>query len=105
MPNYLNMLGEQLGSQAATSGLGTVMGLMLEKHNDKRQLAQQRKLQELEMEGQRKMGDYNYAKQLEMWNATGYKAQMEQLKKATKPNKGKIQSSNTQNMDNNNRKI
>lgn len=58
------------------------IGLALEQHNDRRQINQQKKLQDLQMQGQREMADYNYNNQLKMWDATNYKAQVEQMKKA-----------------------
>lgn len=67
-----------VGQEAA--GIG--MGLLLEGHNDRRQLKQQGKLQQLQIQGQKEMSDYNYAKQLQMWKDTNYKAQMEQMKSA-----------------------
>lgn len=67
-----------IGGQAA--GIG--MGLLLGDYNDRRQLEQQAKLQELQMSGSKKMMDYQMAKQLEMWKATSYKAQIEQMMKA-----------------------
>lgn len=72
----------QFGLQQAGNAIGTGMGLLLEKHEDKRQLNQQSKLQELQMQGQRSMTDYNFQKELEMWHNTNYKAQMEELEKA-----------------------
>lgn len=82
MGNYLEMLGQQLGTGAATNLLGTGMGLLLEGHNDRRQVRQQERLQELQMKGSKEMTDYNMAKQLEMWKATSYGAQVEQMNKA-----------------------
>ena len=58
------------------------MGLLLEGHNDRRQLRQQEKLQNLEIRGSKELTDYNAAKQLEMWKATNYPAQVEQMKLA-----------------------
>lgn len=58
------------------------LGLILGNQNDKRQLKQQGKLQEQQIQGQMKMTDYNQEKALEMWEATNYKAQMEQMQKA-----------------------
>ena len=34
-------LGLQVGTQAASQGLGAIMGLIMEKHNDQRQINQQ----------------------------------------------------------------
>lgn len=62
--------------------IGGAMGLMLQQHNDKRQLEQQRKLQMLQMQGQKEMTEFNYDKQMQMWRDTNYSAQIEQLQKA-----------------------
>ena len=71
----------QLAPIAATAA-NTALGLALGKHNDKRQLRQQRKLQALQIEGQKEMTDYQKAADLDMWHKTGYEAQKEQLKAA-----------------------
>lgn len=73
---------ETLGMQAAQGALGAAMGMALEGHNDRRQLKQQQKLQNLQIQGQQQLTDYNFKKQLEMWEKTNYGAQVEQLKKA-----------------------
>lgn len=71
-----------LGMQAAGGAVGGLLGLALEGHNDRRQIRQQGKLQEMQIQGQKQMGEFNYEQQMKMWEATNYKAQMEQLKKA-----------------------
>lgn len=73
---------EQLGLQAAGSAIGTGMGLMLEGHEDKRQLRQQQKLQDMQIAGQQQMGIFNREQQMQMWHDTNYKPQMDELKKA-----------------------
>lgn len=70
------------GIQAAQDVVGAGLGLALGGINDRRQLKQQRKLQRLEIEGQKEMLSHNMAAQLKMWQDTNYSAQMEQLKKA-----------------------
>lgn len=78
-------LETQLAAQAAnTAGslVDTGLGIALAGWNDKRQIRQQDKLTQLQVNAQKQLTDYNYSKQLEMWNATNYGAQMEQLKKA-----------------------
>ena len=72
---------EPLGMMAA-SATDAILGLALQGQQDRRQLRQQEKLQQLEMAGQRQMTDYNMMKQMEMWRNTNYTAQMEQLRKA-----------------------
>lgn len=73
---------KNLGEQAASAGIGAGMGILLGEYNDHRQLKQQQKLQELQIEGQKRMTDYTYAKQLQMWHDTNYEAQMEHIKNA-----------------------
>ncbi|AXH76549.1 MAG: DNA pilot protein [Microviridae sp.] len=68
--------------QGIQGAIGAGLGLLLEKHNDKRQIAQQEKLQALEIAGQKQMADYNQQKAMEMWQNTGYGAQKEQMKSA-----------------------
>lgn len=74
--------GLDLAMQAGQQAVGAGMGLLIGGINDKRQLKQQAKLQKLQIAGAKEMGDYNYQKQLEMWLATNYPAQVEQMKKA-----------------------
>lgn len=77
-------------TNAATGGIGgligTGLGLLLEGHNDRRQLKQQEKLQALQIQGQKEMTDYNSAAQYElqhkMWDSTNYEAQMQHIKNA-----------------------
>ena len=49
---------------------------------DKQQLKQAGKLQQLEIQGQKMMGDYNFKKQMELWDKTNYDAQVKQMQKA-----------------------
>lgn len=62
--------------------IGTGIGLALQKGQDKRQLKQAKKLQEMEIAGSKQLTDYSYGKQLQMWKDTNYSAQMAELKKA-----------------------
>lgn len=71
-----------LGMNAANTVIGTGLGLLLQNHNNKVQLKQQQKLQDLQISGQKQMADYNEQKQLDLWNKTNYPAQVEQLNKA-----------------------
>lgn len=72
----------QLGMQTASQAIGAGMGLVLGRHEDRRQISQQNRLTGIQMAAERQMTDYNMAKQLEMWEKTNYKAQIEQMKKA-----------------------
>lgn len=71
-----------LGMQAASEGISGVMGLVLGGINDRRQLKQQQALQDLQIAGQKQLTDYNFQKQMEMWNATSYPAQRAMMEKA-----------------------
>lgn len=71
-----------IGMNAANQGLGTIFGMALGAYNDRRQLKQQERLQNLQIEGQKNMTDYNYSKQLQMWKDTNYGAQKAQLQAA-----------------------
>ena len=61
---------------------GGILGLALGPINDHRQYRQQEKLQALQIAGMKEMADYNYNKQLDMWNATNVGAQVDHYKKA-----------------------
>lgn len=78
MPKFIEQLGQQIGGGAA----GAILGLALGGWNDKRQYNQQEDLQRLQIQGNKEMTDYAYKKQMEMWNATNYWAQVEQMRKA-----------------------
>lgn len=82
MPGFLTAMAEQTATTAANATLGTIFGAITGKANDRRQIRQQTKLQDLQIKGSKELSDYNYKKQMEMWEQTNYKAQMEQLKKA-----------------------
>lgn len=62
--------------------VGTGMGLLLEKHNDRRQINQQQKLTDMQLAANKQMTDYSYQKQIQMWNDTNYSAQMQQMERA-----------------------
>lgn len=66
----------------AEGAANAILGLGLGSINDHRQRKQQRKLQEIQIEGQKEMTDYNMSKQLEMWKNTSYGAQKAEMEKA-----------------------
>lgn len=78
MPEPFTMMAANMIGQGASAALGIGLANL----NDRRQLAQQEKLQALQIKGNKEMSDYNYQKQLEMWEKTNYSAQKEQMKKA-----------------------
>lgn len=62
--------------------IGTGLGLLLGEANDRRQIRQQRELQQLQMEGQKEMGKFNQELAMDLWERTNLKAQREQMEKA-----------------------
>lgn len=64
------------------AGASLGLGLAMEDHNDRRQYHQQKKLQALEISGQKEMSDYQQKLALDMWERTNYAAQVEQMQKA-----------------------
>lgn len=62
--------------------VGGILGMAFQGANDRRQIRQQQKLQDMQIAGSKALTDYNYAKQLQMWKDTNYSAQMDELKKA-----------------------
>ena len=73
---------EQLGLQAAGTAIGAGVGALTAKANDKRQIAMQRQLMDMQIQGSRELTDYNYQKQFDLWKNTNYQAQLEEMKKA-----------------------
>lgn len=71
-----------MGLGVADSAIGMGMGLLLGKINDKRQLKQQQKLQDMQMQGNLQMLKAQEEKELRMWKNTSYEAQKEQMKLA-----------------------
>lgn len=66
-----------------TGGLASAgIGMITAGANDKRQLEQQDKLSKMQIGYNKEMTDYQNQKQLEMWHATNYGAQKEEMKKA-----------------------
>lgn len=82
MPSFIETLGQQAASSGTQTGIGAIYGLALEGHNDRRQLKQQKKLQDLQIAGQKDLSAYNYGLQLDMWKNTSYPAQKELMQKA-----------------------
>lgn len=61
---------------------GGALGMITAPYNDNRQYNQQERLQRLQMQGSKEMTDYNMQKQMEMWKATNFPAQLAMLKQA-----------------------
>lgn len=67
---------------AAGAAAGQGMGLIFGEMQDRRQLKQARRLQELQMQGQRGMALTNFDLQKRMWDETNTEAQVEHMKNA-----------------------
>lgn len=72
---------QALGSAASTT-FGTALGMIFGKSQDKRQINQQRKLQDLQIEGEEKMLGIQAAKEYDMWKKTGPVGQVDQYEQA-----------------------
>ena len=68
--------------QAAATAANTGLGMLLQGHNNRVQLKQQGKLGRQQLQLNKEMLNYQQQKQLEMWNATNYSAQIDHMKKA-----------------------
>lgn len=73
---------QDLAEQTAGGVINGALGMALGSLNDKRQLNQQQRLQDMQIRGQEQLTDYNYSKQLQMWHDTNYGAQVQELDKA-----------------------
>lgn len=67
---------------ALASLAGTGLGMLDRKQQQKDQIKQQQKLQDMQIKGQKEMGEFNQGLALDMWNKTGAEAQRKQLEKA-----------------------
>lgn len=77
-PEWLKTAGNAAAGAAGGAGAGGILGLVFGGVNDRRQIRQQKRLNELEKE----MTNFNMGKQLEMWRATSYGAQKAEMEKA-----------------------
>lgn len=75
----LTFVGEQIPFGSAFD-LG--LGMLSAGWQDKRQLEQQQKLQEMQIAGSKEMARFNQELNLDTWQKTSYPAQMEMIKKA-----------------------
>lgn len=78
----VNAAAGALPAQLVNGGVGALMGLMLEKHNDQRQINQQQKLTNMQLNANEQMSAYNFGQQYDLWQKTNYPAQVQQLEKA-----------------------
>lgn len=82
MPKFIEQLGQQVGGQAAQGVLGGAMGMVFGKAADRRAYQLHEKVVKRNEESSKELTNYNMLKQLELWKATNYSAQMEELKQA-----------------------
>ena len=75
-------LATQAAGQATSGLLGMALGRMDANWQDKRQLRQQSRLQQMQIAGQKEMMNYQQQQAYDMWQKTNAPAQAEQLKKA-----------------------
>lgn len=66
----------------AGSAGGALIGMAMQGANDKRQIKQQEKLQRMQIEGQKEMGNFNREQQMRLWQDTNYSEQRQQMEKA-----------------------
>lgn len=81
----MGTFGIQAGQAAVNTGsgiLGGIFGLATAGINDKRQINQQQKLTDMSINANKQLAEYNYKKQLQLWEATNYASQKAQLEKA-----------------------
>ena len=71
-----------IGASAAVNAADSAISMLTGWYNDKRQLKQQQKLQDMQIAGNKQMMDYQQSLAYDMWEKTNYQAQIEQMKKA-----------------------
>lgn len=72
----------ETGKGVLSTAANALLGFELGARNDERQIAQQRKLQDMQQQGTMEVMKYGQDLQYDMWQKTGYVGQMEQLRKA-----------------------
>jgi len=71
-----------IGSTLVNNTIGAGMGLLVAKQQDARQIEQQRKLNQIQIAGNKELAEYSNELQYDMWKKTGIVGQKEQLQKA-----------------------
>lgn len=71
-----------IGAGALSSAIGGAIGIGAKGIEQNMDFKQQQKLMELQASKNKELADFNFQKQMEMWEKTNYSAQKEQLKKA-----------------------
>lgn len=80
--SFIKTLGQQVGSGIIGTGMGMLDEAIMGNSRRKKQVEQQKKLTDINVQAQEGLMDKAQQQQLEMWDATNYSAQMEQLSKA-----------------------
>lgn len=80
--SFIKTLGQQVGSGIVGTGMGMLDEAIMGNSRRKKQVEQQKKLTDINVAGQGQLMDKAQQQQLEMWDATNYTAQMEQMRKA-----------------------
>lgn len=75
-------LAQAAGAQATGNTINEGFGLILANPKRKAQMRTAKQMQNLQIEGQKHMTDFNFKKQMELWEKTGYGAQVDQMKRA-----------------------
>lgn len=73
---------EQALYDGASQVINTATGMALQSRNIKKQVKAQGKIMAMQAKQQRELSEYQQQQQLEMWKATNYQPQVEELKKA-----------------------
>lgn len=82
MPSAWGQIGQQVAGQAAQGAIGIGVQRIGAKYDRKQQLKTQEAMMGLQMKGMKEMSEFEQQQQMEMWENTGYGAQMDQLKRA-----------------------
>lgn len=71
-----------IAAQGAGGAIGAGLGMLTANWQDRRQVKQQQKLTDQQVNAQKQMGKYNQQLALDMWEKTNYEAQRKQMEKA-----------------------
>lgn len=77
--NNMDPLSIAMIAAPVVQGIGD---FLLQDHNQDQQYHQQKRLQAMQIEGQKELGEFNQRQAMEMWELTNYAAQREQMEKA-----------------------
>lgn len=80
--SFIELLGQQAAAQGAGGVISEGMGLLTQGIKNKQQARQQKRLTNIQLDAQKHMGDFNFKKQMELWEKTGYGAQVKQMQEA-----------------------